>query len=80
MKNIRDEINKDYRISHDELYNIYHLCFQLKFCGRLDQQVDFVSRFTLHPRILVHLMAYPLISSMDQLLKVANEPVSLNSL
>lgn len=78
MKNIRDEINRDYRISHDELYNIYHLCFQLKFCGRLDRQVDFVSRFTLHPRILVHLMAYPLISSMNQLLKVANEPVSLH--
>ena len=57
---------------------IYITCFQLKFCGRLDQQVDFVSHFTLHPRILVHLMAYPLISSMKQLLKVANEPVFLH--
>lgn len=43
------------RISHDALFNLYQLCFNLKFPDRREAK-DFVSYLALHPRILVHLL------------------------
>ena len=65
-------MNREFRISHDALYNVYQLCFQLKFSDRTGKSVDFVTHFTMHPRILVHLQAHPLLASLDQILKVGS--------
>ena len=78
VKNFKAQINREFRISHDALYNVYQLCFQLKFNNRKGQEKDFITQLSLHPRILLHLMANPLLSALEQLLKLCTEPVILH--
>ena len=46
--------------------------------NRKGEPKDFITHITLHPRILVHLMPYPLLDSLDHLLNVSSEPVVLH--
>lgn len=78
MKNFRDEKNRVFRISHDALFNLYQLSFQLKFADRKRSSRDFVTHITIHPRIIVHLLPRPLLDSLDHLLKVNSEPTMLH--
>ena len=71
-------MNREHRISHDALYNLYQLCFQLKFPNRRGDSKDFISHITLHPRIVVQLMPYPLLESLQQLLNIQTEPTMLH--
>ena len=71
-------MNRDQRLSHDALYNIYELAFQLKFTNHKGDIKEFITHITLHPRIIVHLMASPLLDSLQYLLNINSLPVTLH--
>ena len=78
MQNTRDEINKEFRISHDALFNLYELCFQLRLTDQKGDPKDFITHITLHPRIVVHLMSSPLLDSLKLIVNVSSDPVLLH--
>ena len=78
MKNFRDAAERQYRISHDALFNLYQLCYQLKFKSRKGEDEDFISFMCIHPRIIVRLCATPLLRSLNMLIKVSTAPPTLH--
>lgn len=54
------------------------MCFQLKFKGRKGGDENFITLLSIHPRILLHLFATPLLHSLDMLLKVSTAPPTLH--
>uniref|UniRef100_A0A1X7T231 SWIM-type domain-containing protein n=1 Tax=Amphimedon queenslandica TaxID=400682 RepID=A0A1X7T231_AMPQE len=78
VKNFRDTQSRSQRISHDALFNLYQLSFNLKFPDRRGEAKDFVSYLALHPRILVHLLPHPILESLEQLVKIQNKPTLLH--
>ena len=62
-------------MSHDALYNIYELCLQLNMTNRKGDSKDFITRISIHPRTIVHIMAHPLLDSLEHLLNVSTDPV-----
>ena len=45
VKNFQKENNRQFRISHDALYNAYQLCFQLQFKDRRGEPQDIFKFF-----------------------------------
>ena len=45
VRTFQKEENRQFRISHDALYNTYQLCFQLQFKDRKGQPQDFLRHF-----------------------------------
>ena len=78
VKNTRDEMNRELRLSHDALYNIYQLCYQLKFSNRKGVSKDFITHITLHPRIIIQLLPHPLLEALEQLVMINTEPTVLH--
>ena len=78
VKNAKDETNREFRISHDALFNIFQLCYQLKTPSRKGDLKDFISLMTLHPRIIIHLTPWAVLESLEQLLKISTYPVALH--
>ena len=50
----------------------------MKFYNRKGEEKDFITRITLHPRIIIHLMPCTLLDSLDQLVKVSDNPTTLH--
>ena len=71
VKNFQKENNRQFRISHDALYNAYQLCFQLQFKDRRGEPQDFLRHFQIFPTITIHLMPQPLLGNLEMLLKVS---------
>ena len=67
-------VYRELRLSHDALYNIYQLSFQLKFSNRKGVPIDFVAHIMLHPRIIIQLLPHPLLETLEQLLMINTEP------
>ena len=65
-------------MSHDALYNIYELRLQLNMTNRKGDSKDFITRISIHPRTIVHIMAHPLLDSLEHLLNVSTDPVVLH--
>ena len=78
VKNFRDAQSRQLRISHDALFNLYQLSFQLSFPNRRGDSKDFISYISIHPRILVHLLPHPVLESLGQLVKIQNKPTLLH--
>ena len=78
VKNFQKENNRQFRISHDALYNAYQLCFQLQFKDRRGEPQDFLRHFQIFPTITIHLMPQPLLENLEMLLKVSTTPVTLH--
>jgi len=78
VKNFRKEINRQIRISHDAMFNTYQLCFQLQFNDCKGVPHDFICQLQVHPTVIGHLIAQPLLESLKTLLKVSTEPVILH--
>jgi hypothetical protein len=78
VQNARDLINKEFRLSHDALYNIYELSVQLHFTDRKGNNKDFTTYIALHPRILIHLFPSPLLDSLNHLVNISSTPVLLH--
>ena len=78
VKNFRDAQSRQLRISHDALFNLYQLSFQLSFPNRRGDSKDFISYISIHPRILVHLLPHPVLESLEQLVKIQNKPTLLH--
>lgn len=71
-------MKRDHRLSHDSIYNLYELAYQLKCNNKTGDAVDFVKLITLYPRLVVHLLAAPLLDSLKHLLNVSSSTVSLH--
>ena len=66
------EIAREQRITHDSFFNVYQLCFQLLMKNRKGDKQDFITYLLFHPTILVHMVAQPLLESLELLLQVSS--------
>ncbi len=71
-------MNRAQRLSHDSIYNTYELAFNLQLQDRKGELKDFISQINLHPRIIVHFKATPLLETLDNILHIAHHPVSIH--
>ena len=78
VKNFQKENNRQFRMSHDAIYNTYQLCFQLQFKDRRGEPQNFLRHFQIFPTIVIHLMPQPLLENLEMLLKVNTTPVTLH--
>lgn len=68
VANFRKEVSRKFRISHDSMFNIYQLCFQLFTTNSKGESVDFITSFGMYPNILVHMIHQPLMDVLAKLL------------
>ena len=78
VKNFQKEVVRQVRLSHDALFNTYQLCFQLQMKDCKGDPKDLIRYLSLHPNIQVHMLAQPLIDSLQNLLKSSSETVILH--
>ena len=78
IKNFRKEVVRETRLSHDAMFNTYQLGFQLFMNNRKGEPKDFIRYFSVHPTVIVHLIAQPLIEALEILLKISPEAVVLH--
>ena len=55
VRNFRRETDRKSRLSHDVMFNTYHLCHQLKIKNRKGDPQDFISHFPVYPNVIVHM-------------------------
>lgn len=75
VANFRKEVSRKFRISHDSMFNIYQLCFQLFTTNSKGESVDFITSFCVYPNILVHMIHQPLMDVLAKLLRLSTSPV-----
>lgn len=78
VRNFRKELAREQRISHDSFFNVYQLCFQLLMKNRKGDKQDFIRYLSFHPTILVHMLAQPLLESLELLLRASEDSVILH--
>ena len=78
VSNFRKEISMEFRISHDALFNVYQLCFQLFTTTPKGEKVDFVTFFGTHPHILIHMIYQPLLDVMENVVCLSHDTVCLH--
>ena len=70
IKNFRKPLAAEARLSHDSIYNVYQLCYQLKMNNRKGEAKDFIRHVSVYPNIILHLLAQPLLDSLELLLRL----------
>lgn len=70
IKNFRKPLATETRLSHDSIYNVYQLCYQLKMNNRKGEAKDFIRHVAVYPNIILHLIAQPLLDSLELLLRL----------
>ena len=60
------------------MFNMYHLCHQLKFNNRKGEPLDFIRKFSVHPNVIVQMIGQPIIKELETALKLSTEPVTLH--
>ena len=75
VSNFRKEVSRQFRISHDSMFNIYQLCYQLFTTNSKGVSEEFISYFGLHPKILVHMIHQPLLDVSEKLLRLSTTPI-----
>ena len=78
VRNFRKEVDRHTRLSHDAMFNTYHLCHQLKFNNRKGEPLDFIRKFSVHPNVIVQMIGQPIIEELETALKLSTEPVTLH--
>ena len=78
VSNFRKEISRQFRISHDALFNVYQLCFQLFTTAPKGEKIDFITFFGTHPNILIHMLYQPLLDVMEKVLRLSHDTVCLH--
>ena len=78
VRNFRKEIDRKSRLSHDAMFNTYHLCHQLKMKNRKGDPQDFITHFSVYCNVIVHMSAQPLMDSLESLMRLSSEPVMLH--
>ena len=78
VRNFRKEINDQLRLSHDAFFNTYHLTFQLFMTSRKGTNHEFIKYFSVHPTIVVHLVAQPLVEALEVVLKSSTDTLLLH--
>ena len=58
VRNFRKEVDRHTRLSHDAMFNTYHLCHQLKFNNRKGEPLDFIRKFSVHPNVIVQMIMH----------------------
>ena len=69
IKNFRKLLATETRLSHDSIYNVYQLCYQLKMNNRKGAK-DVIRHVAVYPNIILHLIAQPLLDSLELLLRL----------
>ena len=69
MRNFRKEVERQNRLSHDAMFNAYHLYYQLKMNNRKAEPQDFIN-LSVYPNVIVHMIAQPLKEGLEIVLKV----------
>ena len=78
VHNFRIEVDRQNRLSHDALFNTYHLCYQLKMKNRKGDPQDFITRLSVYPNVIVRMSAQPLMDSLESLMRLSSESVTLH--
>jgi len=78
VKNFQKEESRQFRLSHDAVYNTYQLCHQLQFKNRKGEPIDFLQHLQVYPTICVHIIPQPLLETLETLLKVSSNPITLH--
>lgn len=78
VKKFHKEVVREARLSHDAMFNTYQLSFQLFMNNRKGEPKDFIRYFSVHPTVIVHLFAQPLLEALEILLKISPEAVVLH--
>ena len=78
VRNFRKEVERQNRLSHDAMFNTYHLCYQLKMNNRKAEPQDFIRSLSVYPNVIVHMIAQPLIEGLEIVLKMSTEPIMLH--
>ena len=52
VRNFRKEVARNVRLTHDAIYNMYQLCYQLMMNNRKGDPVDFIRHFSIHPTVI----------------------------
>ena len=78
IKNFQKDENRQFRISHNGIYNTYQLCFQLQLKDRKGEPQNFLRNFQVYPTVCVHMVPHPLLENLEMLLKVSTTPVTLH--
>ena len=78
IRNFKDAINRQHRMSHDALYNMHELHGQLVQTDSKGNSNSFITYLISIPRIVVHLLPHTLLLSLETLLKLHSSPVTLH--
>jgi len=60
VRNFQKGVDRQNHLSHDAIFNMYHLCYQLKMKNRKGDPQDFISHLSIYPNVIVHMNAQPL--------------------
>jgi len=78
IRNFRKEVDRSNRLSHDAMFNTYHLSHQLKFNNRKGDPHEFIRKISVHPNVIVQMVGQPLIDELETVLKLSTEPVMIH--
>ena len=78
VRNFRKEVERQNRLSHNAMFNVYHLCYQLKMNNCKAEPQDFIKNLSVYPNVIVHMIAQTLIEGLEIVLKMSTEPIMLH--
>ena len=78
VRNFRKGVDRQNRLSHDAIFNTYHLCYQLKMKNRKGEPQDFISGLSIYPNVVVQMSAQPLMESLESLMRLSSGTVTLH--
>lgn len=78
VHNFRKGVDRQNRLSHDAIFNTYHLCYQLKMKNRKGDPQYFISHLSIYPNVIVCTSAQPLMESLESLMRLSSSTVTLH--
>ena len=78
VRNFQKGVDRQNRLSHDAIFNTYHLCYQLKMKNRKGDPQDFISHLSIYPNVIVRMNAQPLMESLESLMRLSSTSVALH--
>ena len=78
VRNFRKGVDRQNRLSHDAIFNTYHLCYQLRMKNRKGEPQDFISHLSIYFNVIVRMSAQPLMESLESLMRLSSSSITLH--
>jgi hypothetical protein len=78
VSNFRKEMSRDIWLTHNAMFNTYQLCFQLFWKNRNGTKVEFITKLSIDPNIVLHMIAQPLLELLENTLRLSSTTVILH--